>query len=83
MSESLGNFKSYVTTGLWADAENFQEQVAQYFNDDKPLLSFEKYRRRRVIFEPVGWRIGETPLPGGTLPGFSRKRDLLLESCIL
>jgi hypothetical protein len=67
--ESLGNFKSYVTIGLWADAANFQEQVAQYFNDDKPMLSFEKYRRRRVIFEPVGWRIGETPLPDGDSPG--------------
>jgi hypothetical protein len=59
----------HVTIGLWADAGNFQEQVAQYFNDDKPLLSFEKYRRRRVIFEPVGWRVGETPLPSGDSPG--------------
>jgi|SRR5882724_2937648 len=67
--ESLGNFKSYVTIGLWADAANFQEQVAQYFNDDQPLLVFEKYRRRRVIFEPVGWRVGETLLPGGDSPG--------------
>lgn len=67
--ESLGNFKSYVTIGLWVDAANFQEQVAQYFNDDKPLLEFEKYRRRRVIFEPVGWRVGETPLPSGDSAG--------------
>jgi hypothetical protein len=62
-SESLGNFKSYVTVGLWQDSDAFKEQVSRYFNDDKPMESFEKYRRRRVIFRPVGWRIGETPLP--------------------
>jgi len=67
--ESLGNFKSYVTIGLWADAKTFGEEVAKYFNDDKPLLAFEKYRRRRVIFEPVGWRIGKTSLPNYDSPG--------------
>lgn len=67
--ESLGNFKSLVTIGLWADAETFGKQVAKYFNDNNPLLPFEKYRRRRVIFSPVGWRIGETKLPDGDSPG--------------
>lgn len=62
-SESLGNFKSYVTVGLWQDAEAFRDQIAAYFNDQRPLLSFEKYRRRRVIFKPVHWRIGNAPLP--------------------
>jgi hypothetical protein len=61
--ESLGDFKSYVTIGLWADANDFKEQIASYFNDDKPMLEFEKYRRRRVVLRPVEWRIGETPLP--------------------
>lgn len=67
--ESLGNFKSYVTIGLWADADTFGKEVAKYFNDDKPLLLFEKYCRRRVIFSPVGWRIGNTKLPEGDSPG--------------
>src|ERR1700692_4286588 len=40
-SESLGNFKSYVTVGIWQDAAAFQNQVAAYFNDEKPLLPFE------------------------------------------
>jgi hypothetical protein len=61
--ESLGNFKSYVTVGLWRDSDAFKNQVAAYFNDTKPLLSFEKYRRRRVVFKPIAWRIGTTPLP--------------------
>jgi len=67
--ESLGDFKSYVTIGLWDDAGTFGKEVAKYFNDDKPLLPFEKYRRRRVIFKPVGWRIGQTKLPDGDSPG--------------
>jgi hypothetical protein len=62
-AESLGNFKSYVTVGIWQDATAFHEQIAAYFNDDKPLLPFEKYRRRRVIFKPLEWRIGEKLLP--------------------
>jgi hypothetical protein len=61
--ESFGNFRSYVTVGLWQDSDAFKEQVAAYFNDDKPLLPFEKYRRRRVMFRPVDWRIGKTRLP--------------------
>lgn len=67
--ESLGNFKSYVTVGLWDDAEKFREQVAKYFNDDNPLLCFEKYRRRRVVFNAVGWRIGKAQLPEADSPG--------------
>lgn len=61
--ESLGDFKSYVTIGFWANADDFREQISAYFNDDKPLLEFERYRRRRVVFRPIEWRIGETPLP--------------------
>jgi hypothetical protein len=62
-SESLGDFKSYVTVGFWQDSEAFKNQVAAYFNDGKPLLPFEQYRRRRVIFKPEQWRIGRSKLP--------------------
>ena len=62
-SESLGDFKSYVTVGFWQDSEAFENQVAAYFNDGKPLLPFEQYRRRRVIFKPEQWRIGRSNLP--------------------
>ena len=62
-AESLGNFKSYVTVGLWQGADAFREQVANYFNDTKPMLPFEQFRRRRVIFDPVHWRIGDASLP--------------------
>ena len=54
-SEALGNFKSYVTVGMWQSAADFNTQVGEYFNDDKPLLRFEKYRRRPVIFQPVDY----------------------------
>jgi len=61
--ESSGDFKSYVTVGLWASAEAFNKQIAGYFNDEKPLLDFEKYRRRRVVFDPVASRIGDAKIP--------------------
>ncbi len=60
---SLGDHTSYVTVGVWDDGQAFQEQIAKYFNDDKPLLPFEKYRRRRVAFDPVEWRIGSAQAP--------------------
>lgn len=62
-AESLGNFRSYVTVGIWADEEAFKTQIARYFNDEKPILDFEKYRRRRVVFRPIERRIGAVPLP--------------------
>jgi hypothetical protein len=66
--ESLGNFRSYVTIGLWSEAAAFQKEVGAYFNDQKPMLHFEKYRRRRVMFNPVGWRMGRGALPTGDSP---------------
>ena len=76
-SDSLGNFKSYVTVGFWQDSDAFKDQVAAYFNDDKPLLDFEQYRRRRVILKPVHWRIGQANLPIGDSDGVEkcRRRD--------
>lgn len=61
--ESLGDFTSYVTIGLWANADDFKGQIANYFNDSNPMLPFEKYRRRRVVFKPIEWRVGLTRLP--------------------
>ena len=62
--QSLGNFRSFVTVGIWADGDEFETQIGQYFNDDKALEPFEQYRRRRVVFSPVGWRIGGSAMPG-------------------
>ena len=68
-AESLGNFKSYVTVGIWQDAADFAKQVAGYFNDENPLLPFEQYRRRRVVFKPAEWRIGCASMPTLDSPG--------------
>jgi len=46
--ESLVNFKSYVTIGLWQDAAAFREQVANYFYDRK-----RAWVRRARLFEPA------------------------------
>ena len=67
-AESLGNFKFFVAVGLWDDADAFRAQVAKYFNDENPMEAFEKYRRRRVIFRPVSWRIGKSTIPAGDSP---------------
>jgi hypothetical protein len=67
--ESTGDFKSFVTVGLWHGSDAFRDQVAAQFNDDKPLLPFEKYRRRRVIFRPVERRIGDARMPTDDSPG--------------
>jgi hypothetical protein len=61
--ESFGDFKSYVNVGIWSDDDAFKEQIADKFNDDRPLLDFEKYRRRRAILTPVAWRRGMAELP--------------------
>lgn len=62
-TESLGDFKSYVTVGIWSDQNAFKNLIEPYFNDEKPMLPFEMYRRRRVVFNPVEWRIGDALLP--------------------
>lgn len=67
--QSLGNFRSYVTVGIWADGDAFADQIAKYFNDDNPMLPFEQFRRRRVVFRPVEWRIGQSAMPDGDTPG--------------
>lgn len=67
--QSLGNFRSFVTVGIWADGEAFADQIVQYFNDDRPMLDFEQFRRRRVVFSPVEWRIGGATMPVNDTPG--------------
>lgn len=62
-SESFGNNKSFVNVGTWSDGDKFHEQIGQYFNDDKPMLAFEKYRRRRTVLRPRCWRMGDGKLP--------------------
>jgi hypothetical protein len=66
--DHLGNFKSYVNVGIWTDETAFHEQIAKNFNDDKPMLPFEAFRRRRVIIKPDSWRIGKAALPNADHP---------------
>lgn len=62
-SESLGDHRSFVNVALWREAKDFHEQIAKHYNDKRPMLSFEKYRRRRVVAETTDWRIGKFSLP--------------------
>ena len=63
--------KLFVNVGIWANRDEFEEQIAKYFNDDKPIESFELERRVRTVLKPVGWRMGDASLPvhdsGGVL----------------
>lgn len=67
--ESLGDFKSYVNVGFWHDDAEFQNQIADKFNDDNPLLDFEMYRRRRAVLTPATWRRGLAELPSADSAG--------------
>ena len=64
-------YKIFVNVAIWDDADAFEEQIAKYFNDKKPLESFEAERRVRMVLEPACWRMGDAPLPihdsGGVL----------------
>ena len=69
--EKIDNYKVYVNVGIWADSTAFHQQIAQYFNDDKPLKDFEVERRIRTVLIPTCWRMGDASLPlhdsGGVL----------------
>lgn len=70
-AEKLDAYKVYVNVGMWTDATSFHEQVAQYFNDEKPPKGFEVERRIRTVLLPRCWRMGDALLPihdsGGVL----------------
>ena len=55
-------YKIFINVAIWGDADAFQEQIGQYFNDNKPLMPFEAERRIRTVLEPVSWRMGEASL---------------------
>jgi hypothetical protein len=67
--ESLGDHKPFVNVAFWADEQAFRSQIAPKFNDDLPMLPFEKYRRRRVVLQPDSWRIGAARLPMSSSEG--------------
>ena len=56
-------YKIFVNVAIWADADAFQKQIGQYFNDNKPLKAFEAERRVRTVLDPVCWRMGDASLP--------------------
>lgn len=63
--------KVFINVGIWADADSFHEQIAQYFNDGNPPKEFEVEPRVRTVLTPKCWRMGDALLPkhdsGGVL----------------
>ena len=56
-------YKIFVNVAVWTDADTFQKQIGQYFNDKNPLMPFEFERRVRTVLEPACWRVGDAKLP--------------------
>ena len=56
-----GAYRSFVNVGMWSDPEVFQEQVAQYFSEERQ--DFEHKLRVRTLLCPKAWRIGHFHLP--------------------
>jgi hypothetical protein len=61
--DGLADHKSFVNVGMWTDEKAFHEQIGKNFNDDRPMLPFEKYRRLRIVLRPKCWRMGHGRLP--------------------
>ena len=59
----------FVNVGVWASADAFHEQVAQYINDDKEPEPFEAARRVRTVLHPMSRRMGSALLPEGSSEG--------------
>jgi hypothetical protein len=63
------SWTTFVTTGLWREAADFQQNFGRFIDDTKPPFEFEAERRRRVLVAPERWRIGGSRLPTSDHPG--------------
>jgi hypothetical protein len=59
----------FINVGIWESATRFHEEIADKFNDDRPIAEFEIERRRRVLVQPIHWRTGKPVLPSVDSPG--------------
>jgi hypothetical protein len=62
------SWTTFITTGLWREAADFQRNFRAFIDDKAPLLDFEAQRRRRVLLAPERWRIGGSTLPTADHP---------------
>jgi heme-degrading monooxygenase HmoA len=53
----------FINVAVWESADRFHAEIADKFNDTRPILEFEVERRRRVLLNPVQWRSGSSLLP--------------------
>ena len=58
-----GEYRSFITIGLWSSAEEFYVQIGKYFEGSSRLESFEAERRIRTVLKPKCWRMGDATLP--------------------
>ena len=66
-----GIYRSFINVGMWANADDFHDQIGRYFAAPGEPKRFEHKERTRTILRPTRWRIGDSNLPlhdsGGTL----------------
>ena len=71
LTECEGEYRSFITVGLWNSAEEFHAQIGKHFGTSSGLESFEAKRRVRTVMKPKCWRMGDAMLPvhdsGGVL----------------
>lgn len=57
------DWTTYVNVGFWSDADAFRRQIGPKINDQRPALSFEHEKHRRLFLCPDRWRVGGAMLP--------------------
>ena len=64
-------YRTFINIGYWSSAEEFKDQIGQYFDTSSGKKDFEAKRRVRTVMKPKCWRIGDASLPshdsGGVL----------------
>jgi hypothetical protein len=54
---------TFINVGMWADPDEFHDQIGRYFNPAGGKLSFEFEIRKRALLTPQCWRMGDWKLP--------------------
>ncbi len=62
-------YTPYINVGIWADANDFHDQIKAYFKPTNGKADFEHELRTRALLAPELWRTGQFPLPSGDSPG--------------
>lgn len=63
LTDCQGKHRSFINVGFWNSAEEFHDQIGQYFPTSDGLKDFEAEPRVRTALKPMCWRVGDGALP--------------------